>query len=189
MEVEVVREGKAGILGLGSEPAVIRVMRRMESPDSITEAAKTILEKLLALMAVDGTVTVETESLAGQTTSTVLNVKGEDLGLLIGRRGLTLTSLQYLVRLMVNQQLRTKAPVPVIVDVEGYRQRRYQGLEDFARQMAEQVRAKGRPFTFEPMSSFERRIIHVALADSPEVTTESTGEGESRKVVIRLKSS
>ncbi|MBI2851889.1 MAG: protein jag [Chloroflexi bacterium] len=188
VEVVVVKEGKAGILGLGAESAVIRVVRRAPGlPDAVTDTARSILEKLLALMEIDGTVTVETELLAGQTASTVLNIAGDDLGILIGRRGQTLSSLQYLVRLMVNHQTKSKAPAPIIIDVEGYRRRRYEALEEFARQMAEQVRIKGRPFTFEPMSPFERRIIHVALANNPEVTTESTGEGESRQVVIRLK--
>lgn len=189
VEVVVVKEGKGGILGLGAEPAVIRVSRRTASvPEAPIETAKPILEKLLALMGAEGTVGVETDTLAGPEASTILNIQGEDLGILIGRRGQTLSSLQYIVRLMVNHQTKNKSEAPIIIDVEGYRRRRYRSLEEFARQMAEQVRAKGRPFSFEPMPPFERRIIHMALADIPDVTTESTGEGESRKVVLRLKS-
>lgn len=187
VEVDVVREGRSGILGLGAESALIRVtpITSKQPGSDIAEKAKGILEKLLALMGVEGEVSPQTESLAAGATSVVLNIKGDDLGILIGRRGQTLTSLQYLVRLMVSNQ--TKSREPIVVDVENYKQRRYQQLEEFARQMAEQVQAKGQPFTFEPMSAFERRIIHVALADNTSVTTESMGEGEERKVVIRLK--
>jgi len=114
--------------------------------------------------------------------SVVLNIKGDDLGILIGRRGQTLTCLQYTVKLIVGH--RTKVWAPIVIDVEGYKQRRYKALEAFARQMAEQVKAKKAPFTMEPMPAYERRIIHLALADHPDVTTQSIGQGEVRKVVI-----
>lgn len=186
VEVAVVKEGRSGILGLGAEPAVVRVTPLTLSPQGdVAEAAKVILEKLMALMDIEGAVTPQAESLAGGAPSVVLNISGDDLGILIGRRGQTISSLQYLVRLMVSHQTKSRAPIGI--DVEDYKQRRYRALEDFARQMAEQVKAKGKPFTFEPMSAFERRIIHVALANQADVTTESVGEGEERKVVIRRK--
>ncbi|MBI2287496.1 MAG: KH domain-containing protein, partial [Chloroflexi bacterium] len=111
-----------------------------------------------------------------------LDVKGDDLGILIGRRGQTLAGLQYIVRLIVGHQ--TKNWVPIVIDVEGYKQRRYQALQVFARNLAEQVKAKGTPFTMEPMPAYERRIIHLTLADHPDVTTESIDEGDFRKVMI-----
>jgi spoIIIJ-associated protein len=111
-----------------------------------------------------------------------LNIEGDDLGILIGRRGQTLSCLQYIVRLIVGHQ--KKSWLPVIIDVEGYKQRRYQALQVFARQMAEQVNAKKMSFTLEPMPAYERRIIHLALADHKDVMTESIGQGESRRVVI-----
>ena len=111
-----------------------------------------------------------------------LGKTGDDLGILIGRRGQTLSCLQYIVRLIVGHQKRSW--LPVIIDVEGYKQRRYQALQVFARQMAEQVHAKKMSFTLEPMPAYERRIIHLALADHKDVTTESIGQGESRRVVI-----
>jgi len=74
--------------------------------------------------------------------------------------------------------------IPIVIDVEGYKRRRCEGLRALARRLAEQVKAKKMPFTMEPMSAFERRVIHLALADHPDVTTESTGMGETRKVVI-----
>jgi len=152
----------------------------------VAEFAKGILEKLLDLLGVTAFVTVQTQPILvvkeEETASIVMNVKGDDLGILIGRRGQTLSSLQYIVRLIVGHQ--TKAWVPIIIDVEGYKQRRYRALQVFARQMAEQVKSRGIPFTLEPMSAYERRIIHLALADHPDVTTESIGQGESRRVVI-----
>ena len=108
---------------------------------------------------------------------------GDDLGILIGRRGQTLASLQFMVRLIVSHQ--TKKWVPIVVDIESYRRRRSEKLEALAERLAEQVRERGRPFTLRPMLPYERRIIHLALADYPNVTTESIGEGESRRVVIR----
>jgi len=115
-----------------------------------------------------------------------LDVKGEDLGILIGRRGETLASLQHIVRLIVAHQ--AKAWVPIVIDVEGYKERRYGALRALALRVAEQVKAKRRPFALEPMPAYERRIIHLTLADNPDVTTESVGEGEARKVVIMPKS-
>jgi len=187
VEVTVVKEAKAGILGLGAEEAVVRVKPLMPVPESdIAEVAKDVLERLLTLMGVAGSIMPQAQPIVeGEeeaTTSIALNIKGEDLGILIGRRGQTLACLQHMVRLIVGHQ--TKAWVPIIIDIEGYKQRRYQALQIFARRMAEQVKAKEEPFTLEPMSAYERRIIHLTLADHPDVITESIGEGEARKVVI-----
>lgn len=186
--VNVVSEGRSGILGLGAEPAVVQVSPLTapavvaESIGNVAETAKGVLEKLLDLMGVPATVTSQANEGGEAPASITLNVSGEDLGILIGRRGLTLSSLQYVVRLMVSNQ--TKSREPILIDVEGYKERRYRNLEAYARQMAEAVKMSRKPFTFEPMSSFERRLIHVALSNDPDVTTESMGEGEDRKVVI-----
>lgn len=186
-EVNVVSEGKSGILGIGSEPAVVQVAPLAAAPAAVDSAevagaAKDVLDKLLALMGIGAEITPQANETADSPASITLNVNGDDLGILIGRRGLTLSSLQYLVRLMVSHQ--TKSRVPIIIDIEGYKERRYKNLESYAKQMAEKVKTSRKPFTFEPMSSFERRIIHVALSNDPDVTTESMGEGEDRKVVI-----
>jgi spoIIIJ-associated protein len=90
-----------------------------------------------------------------------------------------------MVRLIVGHQ--TEAWLPIIIDVEGYKQRRCNALQDLALRMAEQVKQRQEPFTMEPMPAFDRRIIHLALADHPDVITESSGEGEARRVVIRPK--
>jgi len=161
------------------------LMPAPENRGDITEAVKGVLETLLAKMGV--AVTVETRATPfveeeGTAAPIVLDIKGDDLGILIGRRGQTLACLQYIVRLMVSHQ--TREWEPVIIDVDGYKQRRYESLQTLAYRVADQVKARGMPFTMEPMLPYERRIIHLALADSPDVVTRSTGEGSARKVVV-----
>ncbi len=152
----------------------------------VSEIAKGILETLLDMMGVTASIELCTEPFAegeGETATPItFDIKGDDLGILIGQRGQTLSCLQYLVRLIISHE--TKDWVPIIIDVEGYKQRRYQALQALAWRMAEQVKASEMPFTLEPMSAYERRIIHITLADHSDVATQSTGEGEGRKVVI-----
>ena len=192
MEVTVVKEGRHGILGLGAEEARVRVRSLVGIPEKesdIAEAAKSVLEALLARVGVVASVVSQTkppiEGGEGASNVITLDVTGDDLGILIGRRGQTLSSLQYIVRLIVAHQ--EKARVAIVIDVEGYKQRRYGALQALAWRMAEQVKVRGRSFALEPMSAYERRIIHLTLADDPDVITESIGEGEARKVVIMLK--
>ena len=183
MEVTVVKEGKHGILGLGAEEAMVRVEPLAGAPENMDNMAREVLETLLARMGVTASVSCQSKPPVGGGEGVItLDVTGDDLGILIGRRGQTLSSLQYVVRLILAHQ--TQARVPIVIDVEGYKQRRYEALQALAQRMAEQVKTRGRPFTLEPMLAYERRIIHLALADDPDVTTESVGEGETRKVVI-----
>ena len=160
-----------------------------ENKSDIAEKAKGILETLLDRLGVAATVVSHTELSAEEEeeadTPIALDIKGEDLGILIGRRGQTLACLQYMVRLIVSHQ--AKAWLPIVIDVEGYKERRYQSLQALAYRMAEWVKVKRMPFGLEPMPAYERRIIHLALADHPDVTTQSVGEGEARKVVIMPK--
>lgn len=153
----------------------------------IAGAAADTLEKLLTLMGVAGSVASQIQPAVGEgqetTASVVLNIEGNDLGILIGRRGHTLDCFQYIVRLIVGHQTQTW--LPIVIDVEGYKQRRYQRLQTLARNVAQQVEATGEPFTLEPMPAYERRIIHLTLVDHPDVTTESVGQGEARRVVIQ----
>ncbi|MFH1032518.1 MAG: RNA-binding cell elongation regulator Jag/EloR [Chloroflexota bacterium] len=182
VNITVIKEGKSGgFLGLGGEEAVVRVERKTlpKEQGDIAGKAKEILETLLKLMDVSGT--VEAGPSTGDVPVTV-NIKGDDLGILIGRRGQGLASLQYIARLILSHQ--TKMQVPVVIDIEGYKQRRYQALENLALRLADQVKSRGTSFTLEAMPSNERRVIHLALANNPDVYTESTGEGESRRVVI-----
>jgi spoIIIJ-associated protein len=192
LKVTVLKEGKSGILGLGAEEAKIRVEPLVPLPgqtSAVAETARDVLEKLLSLMDLDGTITPQEASTGqgeGEDTQPVsFDITGDDLGILIGRRGTTLASLQYIVRLIVGHQ--TKTWVPIVIDVEGYKQRRYGALQALALRIAEQVKAKGSPFALEPMPAYERRIIHLSLADHPDVTTESIGEGDYRKVVVLLR--
>lgn len=194
VEVTVLSEGKPGIFGRGGEEARIRVRALASSPateGSAAEAARNILDRLLAAMDINASVVlldkpfIESGSAEEGTTPITFDIKGDDLGILIGRHGQTLSCLQYIVRIILSHQ--TKAWVPVIIDVEGYRQRRYQALRALAYRIAERVKVKRTPFALEPMPAYERRIVHLALADHPHVTTESTGEGDRRKVVISPK--
>lgn len=112
----------------------------------------------------------------------VLNILGDDLGVLIGRQNETLSALEFVTRLMVNQQ--THARTGFVVDVNGYRAKRAESLRRLALRMAEQATQTGRTVAMEPMPPAERRIIHLALRDHPSVTTQSIGEGDRRKVTI-----
>ncbi len=160
-----------------------------EEQSEMYETARGILEKLLELMELPATVSLSEEFTSideeGNTSSIGLNIEGEDLGILIGRRGQTMASLQHIVRLIM--AYRTQERLPIVLDVEGYKQRRCEGLRALALRLADQVTTRTMPFAMEPMTAFERRVIHLALADHPDVMTESTGVGEDRKVVITPK--
>ncbi len=186
VEVTVVKEGRSGILGLGAEEATVQV-RALKSASGAdnAEIARDILEALIVRLGVDASVVPHVPSFAGgndESAPIAFDIEGDDLGILIGRRGQTLSCLQYILRLMVAN--RTKTWVPVIVDVEGYKQHRNEVLQALATRIADQVRVRSMSFTLSPMPAFERRIIHLTLADHPDVATESTGEGEMRRVVI-----
>ena len=161
-------------------------MEMSETQDEIFEATQNVLEKLLELMEIPATIAVSDEFTVvdedGDTASVGLNIEGEDLGILIGRRGQTMASLQHIVRIIISHQTQVK--MPIVLDVEGYKQRRCEGLRALAMRLADQVSTRGMPFAMEPMSAFERRVIHLALIDHPDVSTESTGLGDARKVVI-----
>jgi len=155
---------------------------------NITEVARGILEALLEKMGMAASVVAQAEEVVaeGEAPAPVLfDIEGDDLGILIGRRGQTLACLQFILRLIVGHQ--TKTWLPIVVDVEGYKQGRSEKLQALACRLAEQVKDRREPFTLEPMPAYERRVIHLALADHPDVTTESVGLGEARKVVIRPK--
>jgi spoIIIJ-associated protein len=182
-EIDVVSRGKTGILGIGSEPARVRVTK-IDAPSDVVKTTSEVLDNIISLLGVDVVSTlaqVEREDLGGP----VFEIEGDDAGLLIGRRGDTLKALQFLVKYLVSQKLNTN--VNLLVDVEGYQDRRYQSLINMARRVAQRVAEFESPITLEPMPPNERRIVHMALADHPRVTTESTGSGTSRQVVVLLK--
>ncbi|MEX0786550.1 MAG: RNA-binding cell elongation regulator Jag/EloR [Dehalococcoidia bacterium] len=187
--IEVLTEGRAGLFGIGGEPAKVRLSPvSFEQPEGDEVAfAQETLETLLRMMDIEATTTVRAPETPGDgvgLVKAVLDVEGEDLGILIGRRGSTMASLQYLVNLIVSRRFKNQAPFAV--DIEGYRRRREESLLDIAFRMAEKVRESGRPITLEPMPPYERRIVHLALAKDPTVATASIGEGETRKVRITV---
>ena len=185
VEVTVLKKGRSGVLGMGVEEAKIKVRLKPaagEKADAV-EVSKEVLETLVKLMKITAEVSV-LQANTGELPVT-LNIEGEDLGVLIGRRGQALASLQYVVRLIVAEKL--KVWVPINVDIAGYKKRRYESLQNLALRLAEEVKRNRRLIMLEPMPADERRIIHLALADHPDVTTQSMGEGDMRKVAILLK--
>jgi len=178
--VEVIKEGRSGILGVGGREAVIRVSPMTPPEKDVLEVATEVLDTLLKLLGVIGEVEVLSDEMP-----LALDIKGDDLGILIGRRGQTLAALEYITKLMVAGQL--KAWLPLTVDVAGYKKRRRDSLQKLALYLAEQVKSRRHAITMEPMPADERRIVHLTLADNPDVTTHSIGEGDNRKVVILLR--
>lgn len=191
VSVEVLAQGRAGLFGIGGEQARVRVSPAAAGPPASTDdvaLAKEILEELLQLMYIDAEVVVRSPETPGDglgRSRAVLDIFGDDLGILIGRRGTTMTSLQYILNLLVSRRHPNAGPFHV--DVEGYRRRREDSLKDLALRMAERVRSTGRSVTLEPMPASERRIIHLALARDPTVGTTSVGMGEGRKVAINVR--
>lgn len=188
VQVSVLSEGSRGILGIGGEDARILVsplpIEEPVLPTNIAEVAEDVLKHLLSAMHVEATVSVRepTDENRPETTSVLLDISGPDLGILIGRRGETLSSLQFITNLIVSRRIKKWARV--IVDVEGYRLRRQETLRGLAIRMADRARVTRQPVTLEAMPAYERRIVHLALQGNDHVTTESTGEGENRRVVI-----
>jgi spoIIIJ-associated protein len=192
VEVEIISAGRTGLFGLGGEDA--RVLVRPITTEQVGLESPTIkmavefLQRLLEFMGIEADVTARPPETPGDglgRVSAVLDVTGEDLGILIGRRGSTLAALQYTVNHMVSRQLKSKALVSV--DVEGYRRRREENLKGLALRLAEKVKASGRTITLEPMPANERRIVHLTLANDSQISSFSLGDGENRKVAISFK--
>ncbi|MCJ7512484.1 MAG: Jag N-terminal domain-containing protein [Anaerolineales bacterium] len=171
----------------GQAPPALAPTAQPESSEEDHEAvstARVVVESLLERMEIDAAV----DAVWGEPSDEkdrrplLVNIRGGDLSLLIGRKGETLAALQYITRLIVAKE--TQRPVAVVVDVQGYRARREEQLRQLAKRMAEQAVERGRTMILEPMPANERRIIHLELRDHPQVTTESTGEADQRKVTI-----
>jgi spoIIIJ-associated protein len=184
VNVAIVREASRGILGLGGEEAVVR-LTRLETPSaphaSAETDAKEILEELLGHMGIRSRVEILPAAESEGPDAFSLNIAGDDLGILIGRRGETLRDLEYITRLMLAPKHKM---AKVVVDVESYRVRRERVLRELAKRMAERVEASRQPITREAMPAYERRIVHLTLREHPAVTTNSIGEGEHRRVMI-----
>lgn len=180
LEYEVVEEGSAGFLGIGSKPAVIKA--RVKS--SVQDTAKDFLKNVFEAMDLTVVVNVEYDEVEN---SMNIELSGDEMGVLIGKRGQTLDSLQYLVSLVVNKNVENY--IRVKVDTENYRQRRKETLENLAKNISYKVKRTKRPVSLEPMNPYERRIIHSALQNDKYVTTFSEGEEPFRHVVVTLKKS
>lgn len=241
--VEVVEEGRKGILGLGSKEATVRltplttpsdpppagvrsaeksvpapqskrpapgkpvaespqhIAREVEpasesreqqtdgeADDELQSVVNEIISNLLQKMGFeDATISIERSEPDDKTgrVMTMVRVDGDDLSTLIGPHGETLNDFQYVARLMAGHALRRRADF--IVDVDGYRNQRKESLSSLARRMAQKAIERGAAVTLEPMSSYDRRIVHMALRDRDDVYTSSVGEGSSRRVRVLLK--
>mgnify|MGYP002509689462 FL=1 len=178
LEYEVVEEGSSGFLGIGSKPAVIKA--RVKS--SIEDTAKDFLKDVFEAMNLTVVVDVKYDE---ANNSMDIDLNGDEMGVLIGKRGQTLDSLQYLVSLVVNKDVENY--IRVKVDTENYRQRRKETLENLAKNISYKVKRTKRPVSLEPMNPYERRIIHSALQNDKYVTTHSEGDEPFRHVVVVLK--
>jgi len=175
VELEVIEEGSRGLFGLlGTKSAVVKVTVK----ENKGEKAQQFLQEMMEKMGVKANVSI----IHNNEEQISLDIQGDDLGNLIGRRGQTLDSIQYLANLVINRGSQER--IRVIVDVSGYRKRREQTLYNLAMRLAERVGQKGESITLEPMSAHERRVIHLALQDNPKVYTQSRGEEPERKIVI-----
>lgn len=180
VEVDVVSQGRTGILGIGSEMAKVRVSLITEAGGAAS-AALGVVNHLLDAMDVDAMASIRSSG-SGPDDPTVIDIQGEDAGLIIGRRGETLRALQYVANIVLGRQDDNVGPV--IVDVEQYRERRQAQVETLAARMAERAISSGETVELDPMSAADRRAVHVALTDDVGVTTESSGEGSQRRVTI-----
>jgi spoIIIJ-associated protein len=212
LEYEVVEKGSSGFLGIGAKPAVIKARKKAEEPEvqnisekvkesgnasaskkevkkSSTQSDSEIVKKtneylntLFAAMKIETKVTIDFDE---NNNNMNIDLEGPEMGILIGKRGQTLDSLQYLISLFVNKE--SESYIRVKLDTENYRSRRRDTLENLAKNIAYKVKRNRRSITLEPMNPYERRIIHSALQNDKYVATRSEGEEPYRKVVVYLK--
>ena len=185
VEVNVISKGRTGLLGIGGEPARVRVSL-ITSDSGVAGASLVVVNRLIQAMRVEALATIRSTG-TGPEDPPIIEIQGTDSGLLIGRRGETLQALQFVVNLLLSRQQGEWTTVTV--DVERYRERRQTALNALAHRTAERVVASGQPFTMEPMTPADRRIVHMALSDHDQVDTESVGEGSDRKVTVRPRQS
>ncbi len=180
VEIDVISQGKAGILGIGSELAAVNVTKIDNVNDSIKTGYE-VVNHLIELMGADLELNINHKS-DNDHVESVLEIVGDDSGLLIGRKGETLKALQFLANVLVSNKTGSKSRISI--DVEGYEDRRNQSLINLANRVAQRVTKTGRHIELEPMNPRERRVIHMALAEHTSVVTESSGSGFDRRVVI-----
>ncbi len=181
LEYEVVQEGSAGFLGINAKPAIIKAKIK-EEEKTVDLRAKDFLTDVFKSMNLAVVIDVKYDDIEN---TLDIDLSGDEMGVLIGKRGQTLDSLQYLVSLVVNKGEENY--IRVKVDTENYRQRRKATLENLAKNISYKVKRTRRPVSLEPMNPYERRIIHSALQNDKYVTTHSEGDEPYRKVVVTLK--
>ena len=209
-DVEVLDEGTKGLLGFGVRQARVRMTVRsssdtgradIKSEETVRQASEIqssvegsdeealqithdTVSELLQRMDIEARIEARwgEADAPGKIRPLFLDIHGDDLSILIGRRGETLTALQYITRLIVGKEL--KRPVAVLIDIEGYRARREQQIRRLAQQMAKQAIETSQTMSLEPMPAYERRIVHIELRENPDVDTVSVGERDQRKVTI-----
>ena len=180
LEYEVIEKGSNGFLGIGARDAKIRAKLKVLPKKSIEEVASDFLKSVFQALNLEVKVIINVHE-----DMMDVELSGDEMGILIGKRGQTLDSLQYLLSLVVNKE--SESYVKVKVDTENYRQRRRETLEGLAKNIAFKVKRTKRSVSLEPMNPFERRVIHSALQNDRYVTTKSEGEEPYRHVVVSLK--
>ena len=178
LEYEILDKGSTGFLGIGSKNAVIKARKKFSIDENVVEFLSSVFDAMK--MEVEILVAVNEEEHVIE-----VELKGDDMGILIGKRGQTLDSLQYLTNLAINKH--SDEYYKVKIDTEDYRKRRKETLENLAKNIAYKVKHTKRPVSLEPMNPFERRIIHSALQNDRYVTTHSEGDEPYRHVVVTLK--
>lgn len=181
LDYQVVEEGSSGFLGIGAKPAVIKAAVKKSS---VKEVARAFLNDVFQAMNMEVAIDIKYNE---EEKSMDIELSGNEMGVLIGKRGQTLDSIQYLTSLVVNKG--NAGYVRVKVDTENYRARRKETLENLAKNIAFKVKRTKKPVFLEPMNPYERRVIHSALQNDPLVSTHSEGEEPYRKVVVTLKNS
>jgi spoIIIJ-associated protein len=177
LEIEILSHGSSGIFGIGTRKAKIRVTPRETSDETSLREAKEILENILVHIQIPATVEA-----SWQGDQIKLDIASNGSGLLIGKRGQTLHSLQYIVNKIYNRKASQRSHI--IVDTENYRERRRKALAEVALSLGNRAKKSGKPASSSPLSAYDRRIIHLTLRDDRQVRTKSKGEGSLRKVVV-----
>lgn len=179
IDFEILDEGSKGLFGIGIKYAKVKATVKKE--DSLdASVAEKLLREIMRYLNADGQISVEKSD-----DMEILNIYGKDLGLLIGKNGKTLQSIQYVINLIVNREQLEKKKI--FIDVERYKAKKEKGLIELAKRTADKVRNDERTVVLDPMQANERRIIHLALKDNPYVSTFSQGDEPLRKVIIAPK--
>lgn len=178
LDYKIVDKGNTGFLGINKKPAVIMARRR----ETVVDKTEVYLDALFKAMNIDTVVDIQYDE---EDRNMNINLTGQEMGILIGKRGQTLDALQYLISLFVNKE--SENYIRVKLDTENYRARRKETLEQLAKNIAIKVKRYKKPMSLEPMNPYERRIIHSALQNDKYVTTRSEGDEPNRYIIVELK--